>query len=327
MNRIDRLTAILLKLRSKRILTGQEIADHFEISLRTVYRDIRSLENAGVPIGAEAGKGYFIMDGYHLPPVMFTKEEAGSVLMADKLMQKYADKSVNRHFDNALLKVRNILHENEKEYIETLEDRVSVLVPTIPLEDTFPNHFLSDIKNALVGKYTLVFDYYAHSTDAFTTREVEPLGLVFYSNQWHLIAYCHLRKGIRDFRTDRIMKLTKGAITFDPDRHGRYIDHVSQIFNEADLKEVKIVIHKKIAQYLQSQKYYYGFVQQVEQNEETVEMTFSTGELKYFARWILMFGNQVQVVSPESLTMEMRRLSKEIFGHYHTNSASEHPSV
>jgi len=317
MNRIDRLTAILLKLRSKRMLTGQEIADHFDISLRTVYRDIRSLENAGVPIGAEAGKGYFIMDGYHLPPVMFTKEEAGSVLMADKLMHKYVDKSVNMHFDNALLKVRNVLHENEKQYIETLEERVSVLVPTIPLEDTFPNHFLSDIKNALVGKYTLVFDYYAHSTDSFTTREVEPLGLVFYSNQWHLIAYCHLRKGIRDFRTDRVMKLTKGDQTFDPDRHGSYLDHVSQIFNEADLTEVKIIINKKIAQYLQSQKYYYGFVQQMEQTENNVEMIFSTAEIKYFARWLIMFGKGVRVISPISLEEEMKRLSKEIFEHYH----------
>lgn len=316
MNRIDRLTAILLKLRSKRMLTGQEIADHFEISLRTVYRDIRSLEAAGVPIGAEAGKGYFILEGYHLPPVMFTKEEAGSVLMADKLMHKYVDKSVNRHFDNALLKVRNVLHQNEKEYIETLEDRVSVLVPTIPLEDSFPNHFLSDIKNALVGKYTLIFDYYAHSTDACTTREVEPLGLVFYSNQWHLIAYCHLREGIRDFRTDRVMKLTNGDRTFDPDRHGSYMAHVAQIFNEAELVEVKIIINKKIAQYLQSQKYYYGFVQQVEQSEETVEMTFSTAELKYFARWVVMFGNQVKVISPTSLKEEMKRLSLEIYEHY-----------
>jgi predicted DNA-binding transcriptional regulator YafY len=323
MNRFDRLTAILLKLQSRRMITGQEIADHFDISLRTVYRDIRSLEAAGVPIGAEAGKGYSIMEGYHLPPVMFTKEEAGSVLMADKLMHKYADKSVNMHFDNALLKIRNVLHHSEKEYIETLEDRVSVLVPTIPLEDTFPNHFLSDIKNALVGKYTLIFDYYAHSTDAFTTREVEPLGLVFYSNQWHLIAYCQLRKGIRDFRTDRVMKLTKGQQKFDPDRHGSYMDHVAQIFNEADLVEVRIIINKKIAQYLQSQKYYYGFVQQVEQNEETVEMIFSTGDIKYFARWILMFGKEVQVISPIDLKEEMKCLSLATYVHYHTNEIKD----
>ena len=68
MNRIDRLTAILVQLQSKKVVTAKEIADRFEISLRTVYRDVRALEDAGVPIGAEAGKGYFIMDGYHLPP-------------------------------------------------------------------------------------------------------------------------------------------------------------------------------------------------------------------------------------------------------------------
>ncbi len=80
MNRIDRLSAILIQLQSKQVVKAQEVADRFGISLRTVYRDIKSLEEAGIPIGAEAGKGYFIMDGYHLPPVMFTKEEASALL-------------------------------------------------------------------------------------------------------------------------------------------------------------------------------------------------------------------------------------------------------
>lgn len=88
MNRIDRLSAILIQLQSKKIVRAQEIADRFEISLRTVYRDIRALEEAGVPIGAEAGIGYFLMEGYNLPPVRFSKEEAGSILMATKLAEK-----------------------------------------------------------------------------------------------------------------------------------------------------------------------------------------------------------------------------------------------
>lgn len=316
MNRLDRLTSILLKLQSKRMLTGQEIANHFEISLRTVYRDIRSLEEAGVPIGAEAGKGYFIMEGYHLPPVMFTKEEAGTLLMAEKLMSKQTDKSVNSNFTNAVLKIKNVLQHSEKEYLEILEDHVNVLTPNIPADESFPNHFIADIKNALVGKYTLVYDYYAHSTDTYTTREVEPLGLCFYSNQWHLIAYCRLRKAIRDFRTDRIVKMINGTNTFDPTKYGNYMDHVSEIYHSNELVEVRIEISKKIAHYLQSQKYYYGFVQQIDLKENTVEMVFSTSEIKYFARWLIMFGKEVSVISPVELKEEMKRLSMEIFEHY-----------
>ncbi len=76
MNRIDRVTAILIQLQSKKIVRAQEIAERFSISLRTVYRDIKTLEEAGIPIAGEAGVGYSIMEGYRLPQVMFTKEEA-----------------------------------------------------------------------------------------------------------------------------------------------------------------------------------------------------------------------------------------------------------
>ena len=73
MNRIDRLHAILTHLQSKRLVTAQEIADRFDISLRTVYRDVKALDESGVPVIGEAGTGYTIMEGYRLPPVMFSR--------------------------------------------------------------------------------------------------------------------------------------------------------------------------------------------------------------------------------------------------------------
>src|SRR5688572_22198956 len=98
MNRIDRLTAILVQLQTKRVVKAEEIADRFEISLRTVYRDVKALMEAGVPIGSEAGKGYFIVDGYHLPPVMFTENEASAMLVGGKLVEKMTDKSIRKEF-------------------------------------------------------------------------------------------------------------------------------------------------------------------------------------------------------------------------------------
>lgn len=122
MNRIDRLTAILIQLQSKRVVKAQEIADRFGISLRTVYRDVWALEEAGVPIGAEAGIGYFLED-YHLPPVMFSNEEASALLFGAKLVSKMADELLHESFESALYKIKSVLKRSEKEHLEDLGTR------------------------------------------------------------------------------------------------------------------------------------------------------------------------------------------------------------
>ena len=98
MNRIDRVSAILIHLQTKKFVTAEEIANRFEISKRTIYRDLKALEEAGVPLGAEPGKGYYLVDGYHLPPVMFTHEEASAMLTAEKMVEKLTDRSVSENF-------------------------------------------------------------------------------------------------------------------------------------------------------------------------------------------------------------------------------------
>jgi predicted DNA-binding transcriptional regulator YafY len=205
MNRIDRLTAILIQLQSKRVVKAEEIADRFEISLRTVYRDVKALMEAGVPIGSEAGRGYFIVDGYHLPPVMFTQDEASAMLMAGKLVEKLTDRSVREAFDSSLLKIKAVLSDSGKDQLEELYAHIQVL--RVPMEsERFANHFLTDIQRAIVDRSVLNLEYYSAGDDV-TKRDVEPIGLFFYSGAWHLIAWCRLREGYRDFRTDRIKTL------------------------------------------------------------------------------------------------------------------------
>src|ERR1700744_5111837 len=104
MNRIDRISAILIQLQSRRVVKAIDIAERFAISLRTVYRDVKTLEEAGVPILGEAGVGYSIMDGYRLPPVMFTMEEATAFLTAEKLIEKLTDATTESSYKSAMHK-------------------------------------------------------------------------------------------------------------------------------------------------------------------------------------------------------------------------------
>src|SRR6478752_2689172 len=127
MNRFDRIIAIFIQLQSKRVITAQEIADRFEVSLRTIYRDIRSLEEAGLPIVSEVGVGYSMMDGYRLPPVMFSKEEALTFITAEKLMDRFTDYSLNKDYKAAMYKIRAVLRSAEKDYIEEIENQIAVL--------------------------------------------------------------------------------------------------------------------------------------------------------------------------------------------------------
>ncbi|MCB0435990.1 MAG: HTH domain-containing protein, partial [Mangrovimonas sp.] len=124
--RFDRIVAILVQLQSKRIVKAQELADRFEVSLRTIYRDVRTLEASGVPIVSEAGIGYSIMEGYRLPPVMFTKEEAGSFVAAEKLMQQFVDKSLGAYHESAMFKIKSVLRGREKDWISALETQILV---------------------------------------------------------------------------------------------------------------------------------------------------------------------------------------------------------
>ena len=127
MNRFDRITAILVQLHTRRVVKAQDLAERFEISLRTVYRDMRSLEEAGVPIVGEAGIGYSLMEGYKLPPVLFSKEEALALVTAEKMVDKFTDDATQRNYRSALYKIKAVLRVQEKDLLERVEDSILVL--------------------------------------------------------------------------------------------------------------------------------------------------------------------------------------------------------
>jgi predicted DNA-binding transcriptional regulator YafY len=315
MNRIDRLTAILIHLQTKRVVKAEEISDRFEISLRTVYRDVRALMEAGVPIGSEAGKGYFIVDGYHLPPVMLTQEEASSMLTAGKLVEKMTDASIRKAYESALIKIKSVLNDAEKDHLETLQSSIQVFrYPDQASE--YPNQFMSEITKSIGKQNVLAMNYESTKTQEKTTREVEPIGIVHYSGTWHMIAWCQLRNGYRDFRIDCIKTLSDTGKTFDA-RNLFTLQEYFQSLMQAhqDMEKVVVSFDHSAAKYLKNVKYYYGFVSE-EELPEKIRMTFLIGNFKSFCRWLVMYGNSVELESPEKLRVSMEELVDELTAHY-----------
>ena len=157
MNRINRVTSILIQLQSKKIIPAKEIAQRFNISLRTVYRDIRTLEEAGIPIGSEAGKGYFLVEGFLLPPVMFTAAEVGALITAGKFLNCHGDESFIKDFDSAMYKIKSILKHGEKNYAQELENSITSLGIISSRDDYYikKNNLLVTTQNSIY-KFRLI---------------------------------------------------------------------------------------------------------------------------------------------------------------------------
>ena len=314
MNRIDRLTAILIQLQTKRVVKAEEIADRFEISLRTVYRDVKALMEAGVPIGSEAGKGYFIVDGFHLPPVMFTQDEASAMLLAGKLVERMTDQSVRTAFEGALMKVKAVLNEAQKDHLESLQAHIEVLKPQMRIPAQTGNH-LSELQKAIAEKRVVEFQYINNQNEQ-TLRQVEPIGLFYYSAAWHLIAWCRLRNGFRDFRSDRIDALKTTSQTFLPrsiSNLQEYLNSLQQ--NNAEMIAVVISFDADTAQYVHNSRHYFGYVSE-EKVDGRVRMKFLTVDLEILARWLLSYGKSVEIESPEGLKTMARQLVEELREHY-----------
>jgi predicted DNA-binding transcriptional regulator YafY len=290
------------------------MADRFNISLRTVYRDVKALDESGVPVIGEAGSGYSIMEGYRLPPVMFTQEEASALLLGAKLAEQFTDGSIKRHFNAALFKIKAVLRSPDKDYVDSLTEHIAIMSRYSPDSES-PQQYLSLLQQAVVHKNVVHLHYRSNLKEETTRRKVEPIGLLHYGSAWHLIGWCQLRNDYRDFRLSRMLGVTLDEGTFNPNSHPSIWQYIEKIRAGSDLEEVVVLFDKRVVKYLQEQKYLNGFVSE-EELESCFRMKFLTSSLSYFANWLLMFTDTVQIESPEILKVRMKDLSERLLAHH-----------
>ncbi|MES2652570.1 MAG: YafY family protein [Bacteroidota bacterium] len=210
--RLSRLTAILTQLQTKRLLTAPTLATKFSVSIRTIYRDIRALEQAGVPILTEEGKGYTLMEGYRIPPVMFTESQASALILAEQIILKNRDASFVKNYSEAIEKIKAVLGHSLKDKANLLSER-SLFRQNFNSERNSNN--LSDLQFTLTN-FCLIKIEYTNETNQTTSRCIEPFAIVSTQENWLLIAMCRLRAEFRSFRLDRIKKLEIMDEKFSP---------------------------------------------------------------------------------------------------------------
>ncbi|GAB0156942.1 YafY family protein [Chryseobacterium sp. Alg-005] len=307
LKKIDRVTAILTQLQSKPLVRAQDLAEKFDVSIRTIYRDVKTLENAGIPIVGEAGNGYSLMDGYKLPPVMFTKEEVLSFITAEKLMQKFSHQSLGSHYQTAMEKVRSVLKYSDRNLIQHIENQISIFNYQPKSEDSIKN-VIPTILESIAEKTQLNIEY--KTVDSrITNRTIEAVGVFFEFNYWYIMAFCTLRKDFRQFRVDRILKISKTQNPFSQE-YGQINDYRRSPGQNAT--KVKLLVEKKIMGHLVNSKKYYGLTEEIDR-EDKVELTFETDWIEEgFPRWLITFADYAVVLEPESLKIKLNHLLKTI---------------
>jgi predicted DNA-binding transcriptional regulator YafY len=213
---------IMTMLQSKKYCTAEQLSGKFEISIRTVYRDIKALSEIGIPVSFEVNKGYYIVPGYFLPPLSLTIEEANALILLNTLASKFTDNSIIKHSHNALTKIKAALRYTDKDKANDIAAQINVYLPESEKNET---PWLSAIQNAIIAK-TVVQITYTDNEGKQSRREIEPIGLIFYTHQWHLYAWCRSKKSYRDFKIQKISSLVDTEKKHSIAKHQQLEDYI-----------------------------------------------------------------------------------------------------
>ena len=291
--------AIVVRLQSRRVLRAEDIATQFEISLRTVYRDMAALGEAGIPIMSEAGLGYSLVKGYHLPPVMLTADEASALFMGSKLVEHLTDASLQKQMESALAKIRSVLPRERQDHLDRLERYTAVVPCNSPAPPRLSTGALIPIQRAVGERRVLALEYQGAQRAELTRRKVEPLGLAYYNNNWHLIAYCRLRQGVRDFRTDRICTLQLQNELFSGHAEFSLKRYLEEAARAGKFEAVKVRFRPEVMERVRRE--WSSRLAEERTERDGVVGTLLAYSMEGAAEWVLSFGENAEVVAPERL--------------------------
>ncbi len=299
MNRIDRLFGILLLLQRKSHIRAEDIAQTYDITVRTVYRDIAALHELGVPIVSLPGEGYRLMEGFYLPPLVFTPDEASALFLGGRMLVHQADGHLPDTTISALEKISAILPKRTANHVKQLSDIIHFTLPTRKFN--LDDKRLLLLQNAILDHRIVHIAYHSLKDDLLTERDIEPLQLTYGNGTWYIHAYCRLRNDIREFRLDRIERLISTTYTFAP----RETQQQTQ-----DIITVKIRVKPEQVRWVRERQHY-GFVE-AKYDDAYITMTYEIHQFSEIRAWILGWGARVQIIEPKALVDDIRNEIKSL---------------
>jgi predicted DNA-binding transcriptional regulator YafY len=314
MNRTDRLLAIVLELQGKGRQRAEDLAATFETSKRTIYRDIQALGEAGVPLISVPGRGYSLMKGYFLPPLSFTTDEATMLLLGSDFTAQNFDAQYRSAAQSASRKIESVLPEKLRDEVHHLQDSIR-FISSGSIEDVTETEMVRQLRRAIIERATVRFCYHTRyvrsGQSTQQTREADPYGLVHFANAWHLVAYCHLRQDIRNFRLDRMENLELLSRVFQRPADFKMHERRQE---EAGKVVVRALFDQEVTRWVRESRSYYTVA--VEESAQGLLVTLQVRQESEILQWLLSWGRHVQVLEPESLKRTIAEEAAAMLRHH-----------
>ncbi|MET0244855.1 MAG: YafY family protein [Flavitalea sp.] len=302
--RFDRILQIFFLLQSKAVVSMSFLQEKFGTSKRTIYRDLNSLEHAGVPILFSAGSEISIMEGYRINPSRFTQEEALSLLIAEKMMAGHETQFIQRNFEKALAKIRSSFQFYQKTNMLDFEQKFSF--KNSRNKSAYLPDVIEVLLNGSVKKQVVSINYKKSSETRAEKRNIEPVGLFYESEFWYLLAWCQSRNDYRNFRLDRIESVSPTMHTFS--RVHLSADEIKQLKNPPASMKITIKVVQKKAHFLFWERQNFGFTnEEIEKDEVIMHFDCETHPTS-FVRWLMKFADITEIIAPDSLRHEFNAL-------------------
>jgi len=284
MNRIDRLFAILLVLQKREVVRAEDLARHFEISKRTVYRDVAALSEMGVPVVSLPGEGYGLMAGYFLPPLLLTADEAAALVLGAQWLAQQATGKLPATATSALAKLTHVLPKATAQEVERFTQILRFFSTNSPFDLDDP--LLAALQEAISKQQAVQITYHSLRRDEVTQRIIEPRLLTFGSGAWYVEGYCRLRQAHRSFRLSRIESYQVLQETF-----------AERASPRAEREKISVIVRFAPAavRWVQERQHYAFVAVQAD------GFHYQVDDLPEIQSWLLGWGTQAEVLHPPTL--------------------------
>lgn len=313
MNRTDRLLGVLLELQRRKRVRAEDLAALFETSKRTIYRDIQALCETGVPIIAQAGHGYSLVEGYFLPPLSFSVAEATMLVLGSTLAAHSFDAQYREAAHSACRKIEAVLSVSLRDEVQYLQESITLIAPET-IGQGLTKDCLGQLRRAIIERKTVQFHYHTrypqNGADARNTRAADPYGLVHYNGAWYLISYCHLRRAIRNFRLDRMtdLKLLEKMFQRPPSFK------MEPPEDQARKLTVQVLFDAEVAPWVKEARGFYRT--EMKDTPYGLLVTMQLHSEEEVLPWLLSWGYHVRVVEPPSIRQRIAAEAQKIVQHY-----------